>query len=135
MRNAHVRRRRHRARSDPFVLSWSEAATVAKKTTIPQRNMSRSEAWQEIQTTITFWNVSRSEGWQRKKTTVAERNVLRCEVWQTKKTTITEFGYLILVCNGVKVIGILKFQDSGENQYGSSNSWIFSSIFMILIIC
>ncbi len=108
---------------------------MAKKTTIPQRNMSRSEAWQEIQTTITFWNVSRSEGWQRKKTTVAERNVLRCEVWQTKKTTITEFGYLILVCNGVKVIGILKFQDSGENQYGSSNSWIFSSIFMILIIC
>jgi hypothetical protein len=56
-------------------------------------------------------------------------------VWQAKKTTITEFGYLILVCNGVKVTGILKFQNSGENQYGSSNSWILSSIFVILTIC
>jgi len=108
---------------------------VAKKTTIPYWNVSRSEAWQEMQTTITLWNVSRSEWWQTKKTTVAEGNALRCEVWQTKKTTITQFGYLILVCNGVKVIGILKFQNSGENQYGSSNSWIFSSIFVILIIC
>jgi hypothetical protein len=80
---------------------------VAKKTTIPYWNVSRSEAWQEMQTTITLWNVSRSE-W-----------------WRTKKTTVAEFGYLILVCNGVKVIGILKFQNSGENQYGSSNSWIF----------
>jgi hypothetical protein len=50
---------------------------------------------------------------------------IEVHLWQTKKTTITEFGYLILVCNGVKVIGILKFQNSGENQYGSSNSWIF----------
>ncbi len=108
---------------------------MAKKTTIPQRNVSRSEAWQEMQATITVWNVSRSEGWQTKKTTVTEWNVLRCEVWQTKKTTITEFGYLILVCNGVKVTGILKFQNSGENQYGSSNSWILSSIFVILTIC
>jgi hypothetical protein len=93
-------------------------------------------AWQEMQTTITFWNVSRSEEWQTKKTTVTEGNVSRCEVWQTKKTTITEFGCLILVRNGVKVIGIFEI----SKQWWKS-VWVikfmdfFSSIFVILIIC